>query len=84
MTRMEIQRALELKSRENFERRYLRPALAEGMLEMTLPLVPIPATYLIGTDGTIVLGAVDVDYRNRLHSEQLLIALRGMRRRGSA
>jgi peroxiredoxin len=47
-------------------------------------LVPIPATYVIGTDGTIVLGAVDVDYRNRLHPEQLLIALEGMRRRGSA
>jgi len=44
-------------------------------------LVPIPATFLIGTDGTIVLSAVDVDYRNRLHSEQLLSALRGMRRR---
>jgi peroxiredoxin len=47
-------------------------------------LVPIPATYVIGTDGTIVLGAVDVDYRNRLHSKQLLIAVEGIRRRGSA
>ena len=47
-------------------------------------LVPIPATYLISTDGTIVLGAVDVDYRNQLHSEQLLTALEGMRRRGNA
>jgi peroxiredoxin len=43
-------------------------------------LVPIPATYLIGTDGTIVLGAVDVDYRNPLRSEQLVSALKGMRR----
>jgi peroxiredoxin len=42
-------------------------------------LVPIPATYLIGTDGTIVLGAVDVDYRNPLHSEQLITAVKGMR-----
>lgn len=40
MTRMEIQRALELKSRENFERRYLKPALADGVLEMTLPDKP--------------------------------------------
>jgi peroxiredoxin len=47
-------------------------------------LVPIPATYLISTDGTIVLGAVDVDYRNRLQSEQLVTALKGMRRRGNA
>jgi peroxiredoxin len=43
-------------------------------------LVPIPATYLIGTDGQIVLGAVDVDYRNPLHSEQLVTAVKGMRR----
>ena len=43
-------------------------------------LVPIPATYLIGTDGTIVLGAVDVDYRNPLHAEQLVTAVKGMRR----
>ena len=43
-------------------------------------LVPIPATYLIDTDGTIVLGAVDVDYRNPLHCEQLVNAVKGMRR----
>ena len=43
-------------------------------------LVPIPATYLIGTDCTIVLGAVDVDYRNPLHSEQLVTVVKGMRR----
>ena len=43
-------------------------------------LVPIPATYLIGTDGMIVLGAIDVDYRNPLHSEQLVTVVKGMRR----
>jgi len=42
-------------------------------------LGPISATYLIGTDGTIVLGAVDVDYRNPLHPEQLVTAVKGMR-----
>jgi peroxiredoxin len=42
-------------------------------------LVPIPAMYLIGTDGTIVLGAIDVDYRNPLRSEQLVTAVKGMR-----
>jgi peroxiredoxin len=47
-------------------------------------LVPIPATYLIGTDCTIVLGAVDVDYRNPLHSAQLVTAVKGMRRRANA
>lgn len=47
-------------------------------------LVPIPATYLVSPNGTIVLGAVDVDYRNRLHSSQLVTALKGMHRRGNA
>ena len=47
-------------------------------------LVPIPATYLISRNGTIVLSAVDVDYRNRLHSQQLVTALNGMRSRGNA
>jgi peroxiredoxin len=41
-------------------------------------LVPIPATYLIGPDGTIVLGAVDADYRNRLHLEPLVTAINAM------
>jgi peroxiredoxin len=47
-------------------------------------LVPIPATYLIAAQGTIVLGAVDLDYRNRVQSQQLVIALKGMRRLGNA
>jgi peroxiredoxin len=44
-------------------------------------LVPIPATYLVSPNGTIVLRSVEFDYRNRLHSEQLVTALNGMRRR---
>ncbi len=40
MTRTQIQQALELKGRENFERRYLKPALADGVLEMTRPDKP--------------------------------------------
>jgi peroxiredoxin len=47
-------------------------------------LVPIPATYLISPNGTIVLSAVDVDYRNRLHSRQLVTALNGMHGRRAA
>jgi hypothetical protein len=47
-------------------------------------MVLIPATYLVSPNGTIVLVAVDVDYRSRLHSEQLVTALNGMRRRGNA
>jgi hypothetical protein len=40
--------------------------------------------HLVSPNGTIVLGAVDVDYCNRLHSEQLATALNSMRRRGNA
>jgi peroxiredoxin len=47
-------------------------------------LVPITATYLIDTDGTSVLSAVDVDYRNPLHSQQLVAAAKSMRRRTNA
>jgi hypothetical protein len=47
-------------------------------------LVPMPATYLVSPNGTIVLGAVDVDHRNRLHCERRVTALDGMRRRGNA
>ena len=46
-------------------------------------LVPIPATYLISPDGTIVLRTVEFDYRKRLYSEQLVTALNDMRRRGN-
>jgi peroxiredoxin len=45
-------------------------------------LVPVPATYLVHPNGTIVLSVVDVDYRNRLHCRQLIAALGGMQRRG--
>jgi peroxiredoxin len=47
-------------------------------------LVPIPATYLVSPNGTIVLRTVEFDYRNRLHPEQLVTALDGMRHRGNA
>jgi len=40
--------------------------------------------HLVSPNGTMVLGAVDVDYCNRLHSEQLATALNSMRRRGNA
>ena len=47
-------------------------------------LVPIPATYLIGMDGTILLGAVDVDYRNGPQAQQVLAALKATRRSTNA
>jgi peroxiredoxin len=37
--------------------------------------IPIPATYLIGSNGRIILAAIDTDYRQRLHSAELLSAL---------
>ena len=40
MTRTEIQSALELKGRAKFEERYLKPALSQGFVEMTIPAKP--------------------------------------------
>ena len=40
MTRQQLQGALALKSEENFRQRYLMPALAAGLIEMTIPDKP--------------------------------------------
>ncbi len=40
MTRSAIQEALGLKGRDNFENRYLKPALADALNELTLPDKP--------------------------------------------
>jgi len=40
MTRSDLQKALKLKGRANFEDRYLKPALAIGLIEMTIPDKP--------------------------------------------
>jgi peroxiredoxin len=41
-------------------------------------LLPIPVTYVIDRDGTIALGFVDVDYRNRLEPAEVLAALQSL------
>lgn len=38
-------------------------------------VLPIPATYVIGQDGLIVLAFADVDYRNRLEPTEILTTL---------
>ncbi len=40
MTRQELQKKLELKGRANFEERYLRPAIENGLIEHTIPDKP--------------------------------------------
>ncbi|NLM70496.1 MAG: Fic family protein [Synergistaceae bacterium] len=40
MSREELQAALRLSDRKSFRERYLRPALAEGLIEMTIPDKP--------------------------------------------
>ncbi len=40
LTRSELQSRLSLKDRESFRERYLKPALAMGLIEMTLPGKP--------------------------------------------
>jgi peroxiredoxin len=44
-------------------------------------LVPLPATYLLDRDGTIVLAFIDVDYRKHLDPRSLLTALRAVQAR---
>lgn len=46
-------------------------------------VLPIPATYVIETDGTIVLAFIDVDYRNRLEPSEILAALQSLQRERS-
>jgi peroxiredoxin len=46
-------------------------------------VLPIPATYVIDTNGTIVLAFVDVDYRNRLEPAEIISALGCLRRERS-
>jgi NAD(P)-dependent dehydrogenase (short-subunit alcohol dehydrogenase family) len=41
-------------------------------------VLPIPATYVVDRDGTIALGFVDVDYRNRLEPAEILSALQSL------
>jgi len=40
MTRLELQQKLNLKGRANFEERYLKPALNEGLIEYSIPDKP--------------------------------------------
>jgi peroxiredoxin len=41
-------------------------------------LLPIPATYVIDRDGTIVLAFVDTDYRTRLEPDAIIAALEAL------
>jgi peroxiredoxin len=43
-------------------------------------VLPIPATYVVDTSGTIVLAFIDVDYRNRLEPAEIFSALESLRR----
>ena len=40
MTREALQIVLDLRDRKSFRERYLKPALAEGLIEMTIPEKP--------------------------------------------
>jgi peroxiredoxin len=46
-------------------------------------VLPIPATYVIDTNGTVVLAFVDVDYRNRLEPTEIIAALGCLRKERS-
>lgn len=46
-------------------------------------VLPIPATYIIDTNGTVVLAFVDIDYRNRLEPTEIIAALGFLRKERS-
>jgi peroxiredoxin len=46
-------------------------------------VLPIPATYVLDTNGVIVLAFVDVDYRNRLEPAEIVAALEALRKERS-
>jgi peroxiredoxin len=45
--------------------------------------LPMPATYVIGTDGRVALAFVDPEYRNRLEPAEIVAALRGLGRKAA-
>ncbi|MFH0995079.1 MAG: ATP-binding protein [Pseudomonadota bacterium] len=57
MTRLRIQDALGLKGRSNFENRYLKPALADGLIELTIPDKPSSSKqkYRLTEQGKLIL-----------------------------
>lgn len=52
------------------------PSISQGTRQWTLP---IPATFVVGTDGIITARYVDPDYRRRMAIEDLVGALRSAR-----
>lgn len=46
--------------------------------------LPIPASFVIGSDRRIALASVDIDYRNRLEPADILSALAGLQRARAA
>lgn len=46
-------------------------------------VLPIPATYVIDTNGTVVLAFVDVDYRNRLEPAEIISVLGSLHKESS-
>jgi len=61
MTREELQASLQLQDRKSFREIYLAPALAEGLIEMTVPDKPRSRLqkYRLTEKGRAVLGKLE-------------------------
>ncbi len=46
--------------------------------------LPIPATYVIGTDGRVAAAWIDVEYRNRAETADIVAAVRALKARAAA
>ncbi|GKT37384.1 hypothetical protein ADUPG1_003322, partial [Aduncisulcus paluster] len=73
MSRDELQTALDLKDRKSFRELYLKPALEEGLVEMTIPDKPNSRNqkYRLTEKGRIAVG-ISLDHGGAYASEQLL------------
>ena len=85
-TNMKVARAfgLAFDLPEALHQRYLELGYVPPRSRAGSFLVPIPATYLVGQEGVVVLAYVDVDYRNRLDVGSLLTALQALHARRGA
>jgi hypothetical protein len=61
MSREALQKALNLQDRKSFRERYLKPSLAEGLIEMTIPDKPNSSLqkYRLTGKGWKVCGALE-------------------------
>jgi hypothetical protein len=75
MSREALQKALNLQDRKSFRERYLKPSLAEGLIEMTIPDKPNSSLqkYRLTDKGWKVCGALETG--SRVYKEKAIVGI---------